>query len=434
VSSTEGSGGKRRQLGRGLSSLLGDDGDDVAQTDRMRQTRNIAIEQIEPGRAQPRRIFDETELDTLAESIRERGVLQPILVRRIDKGGDRLEIIAGERRWRAAQRAGLHEIPALVREFSDTEALEIALIENIQRSDLTALEEADGFQRLIDEYAHTQEDVARAVGKSRSHVANTLRLLTLPPKAQDYLASGSLTAGHARALLASRDPDGLADYVVAGGLSVRATERLVQGQGKDRARKSKISDRARPRAAPEKDADTLALERSITESLGLTVDIAPRDEGRGALTIHYQSLDQLDDLLARLTSVSAPGMAPVAVSVAMCDASDADDFVFSDHAAEPSADAIDFNALLSQPESFFASEEVAGDLGPIARVGVTSTDDGDESSDHGAASSNPFVSSILGTLDIGGKDTASNTAEPELEQTPDQGSDDEPDEEIASID
>ena len=143
---------------------------------------------------------------------------------------------------------------------------------------------------------------------------------------------------------------------------------------------------------------------------------------------------QLDDLLARLTSVSAPGMALAAVSVAMCDASDADDFVFSDHAAEPSADAIDFNALLSQPESFFASEEVAGDLGPIARVGVTSTDDGDESSDHGAASSNPFVSSILGTLDIGGKDTASNTAEPELEQTPDQGSDDEPDEEIARID
>ena len=347
MSSTEGTGGKRRQLGRGLSSLLGDDADDVAQVDRMRQTRNIAIEQIEPGRAQPRRIFDETELDSLAESIRERGVLQPILVRRIDKGGGRLEIIAGERRWRAAQRAGLHEIPALVRKFSDTEALEIALIENIQRSDLTALEEADGFQRLIDEYGHTQEDVARAVGKSRSHVANTLRLLTLPPKARDYLASGSLTAGHARALLASSDPDGLADYVVAGGLSVRATERLVRGSGKDRARKAKSGYSVRPRAAPEKDADTLALERSITESLGLAVDITPRDEDRGALTIYYQSLDQLDELLARLTAASTHGMAPAAASDGMFDISDADDFAVLD--TDP--DAEDDLGLEEEPEA-----------------------------------------------------------------------------------
>jgi ParB family chromosome partitioning protein len=347
VSNTEGTGGKRRQLGRGLSSLLGDDANDVAQVDQMRQTRNIAIEKIQPGRAQPRRIFDEAELYSLAESIREHGVLQPILVRRVDKGGDRLEIIAGERRWRAAQRAGLHEIPALVRELSDTEALEIALIENIQRSDLTALEEAGGFQCLIDEYGHTQEDVARAVGKSRSHVANTLRLLTLPPKARDYLASGRLTAGHARALLGSSHPDGLADYVVAGGLSVRATERLVQGQGKDRARKSKGGDSARMRGVPEKDADTLALERSITESLGLTVDITPRDEDRGALKIYYQSLDQLDDLLARLTAVSAPAMAPATASNVMFDVSDADDFSSSDQAAELLADNIDFKARLN---------------------------------------------------------------------------------------
>ncbi|MDA1309603.1 MAG: hypothetical protein O2985_08355, partial [Proteobacteria bacterium] len=164
--------------------------------------------------------------------------------------------------------------------------------------------------------------------------ANSLRLLTLPPKARDYLAAGSLTAGHARALLASSDPDGLADYVVAGGLSVRATERLVQGQSKDPARKPKSGDSVRLRAAPEKDADTLALEQSITESLGLTVDITPRDEDRGALTIHYQSLDQLDDLLARLTAVSAPVMAPAAASDAMFDASDADDFAFSDANAE----------------------------------------------------------------------------------------------------
>ena len=403
MSSTEGTGGKRRRLGRGLSSLLGDDAHDVAQVDRMRQTSNIAIEKIQPGRAQPRRIFDETELHSLAESIREHGVLQPILVRSTDKGGDRLEIIAGERRWRAAQRAGLHEIPAIVREFSDTEALEIALIENIQRSDLSALEEADGFQRLIDEYGHTQEDVARAVGKSRSHVANTLRLLILPPKARDYLASGSLTAGHARALLASSNPDGLADYVVAGGLSVRATERLVQGQGKDRPKKSKIGDRARPRGALERDADTVALERSITESLGLTVDISSSDEDRGAVTIYYQSLDQLDDLLARLTAVSPPGIVPAAASNAMFDVSASQDFSFSGQAAGLSPEGIDFNALLSPPEFLLASGEPVGDLEPIARDGA-------------------FVSSILGALDAGGKDTA----KPGVEQAPDQGPDDEP--------
>jgi ParB family chromosome partitioning protein len=408
VSSTEGSGGKRRRLGRGLSSLLGDDANDVVQVDRMRQTRNIPIEKIQPGPAQPRRIFDEPELYSLAESIREHGVLQPILVRRIDKGGDRLEIIAGERRWRAAQRAGLHKIPAIVREFSDTEALEIALIENIQRSDLTVLEEADGFQRLIDEYGHTQEDVARAVGKSRSHVGNTLRLLTLPPKARDYLASGSLTAGHARALLASSNPDGLADYVVAGGLSVRATERLVQGQGKDRPRKSKIGDNARPRRALEKDADTLALEQSITESLGLTVDIAPRDEDRGAVTLYYQSLDQLDDLLARLTAVSAPGIVAATTSNPMFDVSVVEDFPFSDQAAGLSAEAIDFNVLLSPSESSLASGEPVGDLEPIDR--------------DGASGSSAFVSSILGALDVRGKDTV----EPELEQAPDHGPHDEP--------
>ncbi|MDE0808576.1 MAG: ParB/RepB/Spo0J family partition protein [Alphaproteobacteria bacterium] len=293
--------GKRRQLGRGLSSLLGDDEVDVAQVDRMRQTRQVAIESIDPSSAQPRRIFDESELQTLAESIRERGVLQPILLRRREGMAGRLEIIAGERRWRAAQIAGLHEMPALVREFTDTEALEIALIENIQRSDLTALEEAAGFQRLIEEYGHTQEDVAHAVGKSRSHVANTLRLLALPPKAREYLEAGRLTAGHARALLVSGDAERLADYVVAGGLSVRATERLVQGRTNARSKTQKPPSAVRSRVAPKKDADTRALEQTITESLGLTVDIAQRDAERGTLAIHYQSLEQLDDLLARLT-------------------------------------------------------------------------------------------------------------------------------------
>jgi ParB family transcriptional regulator, chromosome partitioning protein len=297
-------GGKRRQLGRGLSSLLGDDEDDVAQVDRLRQTRHVSIEHIEPGKTQPRRTFDETELESLAESIRERGVLQPILLRRVPDGGDRMEIIAGERRWRAAQIAGLHEIPALVRDFSDTEALEIALIENIQRSDLTALEEAEGFQRLIDEYGHTQEDVAQAVGKSRSHIANTLRLLSLSPKAREHLEAGRLTAGHARALLVSEDADRLAEYVVARGLSVRATERLVQGGTAGGSRKPKGQDGARLRPPMEKDSDTKALEKSVMESLGLAVDITPRDADRGTITIQYQTLDQLDDLLARLTAMA----------------------------------------------------------------------------------------------------------------------------------
>jgi ParB family chromosome partitioning protein len=296
-----GGGGKRRQLGRGLSSLLGDDGDEVVQAERLRQTRMVPIENISPGAAQPRRTFGEPEMQALADSIRERGVLQPILLRRRGGDGSGLEIIAGERRWRAAQIAGLHEIPALIREFTDTEALEIALIENIQRSDLTALEEADGFQRLIDEYGHTQEDVARAVGKSRSHVANTLRLLALPPGAREHLEAGRLTAGHARALLASEDAERLADYVVAGGLSVRATEKLVQGQSGGKSKGRSSSSAPKTGRIPEKDADTRALEQSLTETLGLTVDITPKDEDRGSVTIHYQSLEQLDDLLAKLS-------------------------------------------------------------------------------------------------------------------------------------
>jgi ParB family transcriptional regulator, chromosome partitioning protein len=408
VSSDGTGGGKRRQLGRGLSSLLGDDGDDVAQMDRGRQTRLVAIENIEPGAAQPRRDFDETELRALAESIRDRGVLQPILLRRRAEDDGALEIIAGERRWRAAQMAGLHEIPAMVRDFTDTEALEIALIENIQRSDLTALEEANGFQRLIEEYGHTQEDVAQAIGKSRSHVANTLRLLSLPPKAREHLEAGRLTAGHARALLVSDDADRLADYVVAGGLSVRATERLVRGRTGPGSSGSRPASGSRSKPAAEKDADTRALEQSITESLGLTVDITPRDPDRGTLTIHYQSLDQLDDLLAKLTVAGPSETASLVVADAMFSDdepgfSDSDsgfsddesgdytevdgdieavDLEFDggmddpapdtdhdeDDGGEPDEDpdqqtaAVDFNALMAQTASLLASGAAADDL------------------------------------------------------------------------
>ena len=188
------------KLGRGLSALLGDEEEDQAQLDRLRQTRSLPVERLTPGPFQPRRRFDAEELAELAESIREQGVLQPVLVRRAPDG-DSYEIIAGERRWRAAQLAQLHEIPVLVREFDDRTAMEIALVENVQRRDLTALEEADGYHRLIEEYGHSQEEVARAVGKSRSHVANTLRLLNLPGEVRTLLEDGQLTAGHARTLI-----------------------------------------------------------------------------------------------------------------------------------------------------------------------------------------------------------------------------------------
>lgn len=397
-------GGKRRQLGRGLSSLLGDDGDEVAQGERLRQTRMIAIENISPGSSQPRRVFDEAEMSALAESIRERGVLQPILLRRTSGADGVLEIIAGERRWRAAQIAGLHEIPALVREFSDTEALEIALIENIQRSDLTALEEADGFQRLIDEYGHTQEDVAQAVGKSRSHVANTLRLLSLPPRAREHLEAGRLSAGHARALLASDDAERLSDYVVAGGLSVRATERLVQGKTKSGATTPRTPTKSKPTSTVEKDPDTRALERSLTEELGLTVDITQRDEDRGALTIHYQSLDQLDDLLAKLTARSPVVESSLLVPDVGFDTGETVQLSQSspnnsEHDFEDAEINVDFDALMAQTASLLASDEAPPDLGLPADESDPSSSSGRTDNAAGAAGANALISGLLSALD-----------------------------------
>ena len=360
MSSTEAGGGsgKRRQLGRGLSSLLGDDDDDLAPADRQRQTRAVPISEIQPGASQPRTAFNEDELEALAQSIRERGVLQPILLRRLDD--ERYEIIAGERRWRAAQRAQLHEIPALVREFTDTEALEVALIENVQRSDLTPLEEAQGYQRLIDEYEHTQEDIAQVVGKSRSHIANTLRLLSLPPVARDHLEAGRLTAGHARALLASPDADRLADYVVAGGLSVRATEKLVQSQARPGERADRPARKPRTTPAEAKDADTLALEQSLTETLGLAVEIAIRDAENGAVTIHYQSLEQLDDLLAKLTD-SAPPLSAI-IDTENVDLEDEDDVLVIDDPDIDDED--DFDPVTDQ-----ALEAAEDDDAPGSEVG-----------------------------------------------------------------
>ena len=304
--------GRRRGLGRGLASLLGDDADDLAELDRLRQSRTVPIEFLHPGPFQPRRRFGEEELASLVESVREKGVLQPILVRRDPDNANQYQIIAGERRWRAAQEAQLHEVPVLVKDLDDRDALEVALVENIQRQDLNALEEAEGYRRLTDEYGHTQEEVGKAVGKSRSHVANTLRLLALPEPVKDLLEDGALTAGHARALLNADDPARLAAEVAKRGLNVRDTERLVQ---KRRAAAEGIGagDGARQRgpgrkaAATAKDADTLALENELAAALGLRVALDfDGASGGGTVTVYYTTLEQLDDVIARLHRNAPP--------------------------------------------------------------------------------------------------------------------------------
>lgn len=281
------SGGTRRQpLGRGLAALFGEG---ARQPGEGGSVREVAIELVRPGAFQPRRRFDEAELEALAQSVRAKGVLQPLLVRPVEEEDAAFELIAGERRWRAAQRAGLHRVPVLVRAMADAEAMEIALIENLQREDLSALEEAEAYDRLMREFDRTQVSLATAVGKSRSHVANTLRLLGLPEIVRQRLEEGALSAGHARALLAAADPAALAAEVIRRGLNVRMTERLVQGRVGKR----------QPSARQARDADTAALEGELSSTLGLRVTIAARPRG-GALTLHYRQLDQLDRLLALL--------------------------------------------------------------------------------------------------------------------------------------
>jgi ParB family transcriptional regulator, chromosome partitioning protein len=278
---------RRQPLGRGLAALFGEA--EGRTGDGGGSVREVAIELIRPGAFQPRRHFGEDELEALAQSVREKGVLQPLLVRPVDEAGAAFELIAGERRWRAAQRAGLHQVPVLVRTLSDVEALEIALIENLQREDLTALEEAEAYRRLIDEFGRTQANLAEALGKSRSHVANTLRLLGLPDVVRRRLEEGALSAGHARALLAADNPGELAAEIIRRSLNVRDTEQLV----KRRMVPRRISTR-QARAA-----DTVALERDLAQALGLRVTISGKARG-GMLTLHYSNLDQLDRLLSLL--------------------------------------------------------------------------------------------------------------------------------------
>lgn len=286
-------------LGRGLSALLGEDTSaDMAALDRARDTRSVPVEQLHPGKYQPRQHFDEEHLESLAASIREKGVLQPVLVRRDPQNANLYEIIAGERRWRAAQMAQLHDIPIVVRELNDTEALQIALIENLQRQDLSPLEEAEAYKQLIDQFGHTQNDIAKSVGKSRSHIANTLRLLNLPEEVQKYIREGQLSAGSARALITSDDPVGLAREIINRGLNVRDVEN-IRRQVKD-AETQKPTPKSSSSAAP-KDADTRALEESLTAALGLAVTIQHKRNGQGQVQIKYQTLEQLDEICQRLS-------------------------------------------------------------------------------------------------------------------------------------
>lgn len=284
---------KPSRLGRGLAALIGDmatmEGARAAESSS--GTKRLPLDFIIANRANPRRDFDPDQLEELTSSIREKGVMQPLLVRPTN-APNIFEIIAGERRWRAAQKAGLHDVPVIVRDVDDKEALELAIIENVQRVDLNPLEEAQGYGQLIDQFEYTQQDLAQVIGKSRSHVANTLRLLRLPQDVRDLLARGELTAGHARTLITAEDPAGLARRIVGGGLSVREAEALSQRGSAPRKRPA--GERR------EKDSDTVALEKRLSDTLGLAVSIDHREEG-GRLEIRYRTLEQLDGICRKLT-------------------------------------------------------------------------------------------------------------------------------------
>lgn len=288
----------KNRLGRGLAALLGDVGAEASAERRLKSQRRVPIEFLRPSPMNPRVTFNEAELEELAQSIRERDIIQPIVVRGVPGVPDAFEIIAGERRWRGAQRAGLHDVPVVIVEADDKQALELAIIENVQRADLNALEEAKGYEALIAQYGYTQSDLSQILGKSRSHVANTLRLARLPDGVKDKLAHGALSAGHARALLSVSDPELIAKRIVDQGLTVRDVERIAQ-----REAEGDVPRTPRPR---EKDADTRALETRLTDLLGLAVSIEHRGEKGGAITIRYRTLEQLDALSHRLAASPAP--------------------------------------------------------------------------------------------------------------------------------
>jgi len=289
--------GTRSRLGRGLAALIGDVGDESS-VERPRAQRRLPTSALRPNARNPRRSFAAADLEELAASLRERGIIQPIVVRPLRGVPDGYEIVAGERRWRAAQRAGLHEVPVVVIEATDAEALQLAIIENVQRADLNPLEEAEGYRALMEEFHNSQEEIAKIVGKSRSYIANTLRLLKLPDAVKGYIQDGRLTAGHARMLIGEPNAEQLAQDIVARDLNVREVEAMAR----ERAQKSgkKQTSGRREHGAAAKDADTLAAEKRLTDALGLTVSIDQRRGGGGTLSIRYRDFDQLDDVIQRL--------------------------------------------------------------------------------------------------------------------------------------
>ncbi len=285
---------KNARLGRGLASLIGEPANTTQKLPLEGEQRVVAVEQVRPSALNPRQTFREDDLEELANSIHEKGLVQPLIVRPVKGLPSDYEIVAGERRWRAAQKAGVLRIPVIVRDLDDREVLELAIIENVQRADLNPLEEALGYQELVDRYEYTQEDLAQTIGKSRSHLANTLRLLKLPEPVQVFIREGRLSAGHARPLIGRADAEAIARNIVEKGLSVRDVEAMVQ------ARDTKNVSTAK-RKGPKKDADTRAFEREVTDALGLQAEIKPGSGESGYLMIKYGNFDQLDYLKKRLT-------------------------------------------------------------------------------------------------------------------------------------
>ena len=278
----------KKGLGRGLSSLMGDTETVQTKNSNVGQETKIPIANLKPSPSQPRRLFNKNSINELADSIKAKGLVQPLVVRPSPSDSNNYEIIAGERRWRAAQIAQLHEVPAVIRNFNDTEALEIAIIENVQRSDLSPIEEAAGYKRLIENHGHTQEDLSGIVGKSRSHIANIIRLLSLPQSIQDMITEGKISSGHARAIMNSAFPEQLAEKIINENLSVRDAENLAKDK-KVSIKKVKL-----------KDPDTIDLENKISEKLGLTININHKGKKGGSIKIDYKTLDQLEMITQKL--------------------------------------------------------------------------------------------------------------------------------------
>ncbi|MEN3929616.1 ParB/RepB/Spo0J family partition protein [Microvirga sp. W0021] len=284
------------RLGKGLAALIGEVGDEFGMAERKNNgSRKVAIEFLRPNPRNPRKYFDDADLTELAESVKQRGIIQPILVRAIPKMPDAYEIVAGERRWRAAQRAGLHEVPIVIADIDDKTSLEYAIIENVQRSDLNPMEEAAGYQRLMDDFGYNSNEIGQTLAKSRSYVVNTVRLLNLPAGVQEMVVDGRLSAGQARAILACKDPEQVAQKVLNEGLTVREIERIAQ----DEAAALAGENRKPSKPKNEKDADTRALERALEDVLGLGVTLNHKGDS-GELRIRYKTLDQLDGLCRRL--------------------------------------------------------------------------------------------------------------------------------------